>query len=95
MASEHGSLRTDLPMIAKPVFIYGGVEFTVPSWEGCDIVRIRQRMPRAQIPVATKDETTNNKNEWFLLGSFWLLVGIPILWGLWKTLNQSMFIFKT
>ena len=41
------------------------------------------------------NETTNNKNEWFLLGSFWLLVGIPILWGLWKTLNQSMFIFKT
>jgi MFS family permease len=44
---------------------------------------------------AIPNETTTNKNEWFLLGSFWLLVGIPILWGLWKTLNQSMFIFKS
>ena len=40
------------------------------------------------------NETATNKNEWLLLGSFWLLVGLPILWGLWKTLNQSMFIFK-
>ncbi len=40
------------------------------------------------------NETTTNKNEWLLLGSFWLLVGLPILWGLWKTLNQSMFLFK-
>jgi MFS family permease len=41
------------------------------------------------------NETTPNKNDWLLLGSFWLLVGLPILWGLWKTLNQSMFIFKS
>ena len=41
------------------------------------------------------NETTPNKNEWLLLGSFWLLVGLPVVWGLWKTLNQSMFIFKS
>ena len=51
--------------------------------------------PKPSTISAIPNETTNNKNEWFLLGSFWLLVGIPILWGLWKTLNQSMFIFKT
>lgn len=47
----------------------------------------------SNISVIT-NETATNKNEWLLLGSFWLLVGSPILWGLWKTLNQSMFIFK-
>lgn len=50
--------------------------------------------PKPSNISAIANETTTNKNEWFLLGSFWLLVGLPILWGLWKTLNQSMFIFK-
>ena len=50
--------------------------------------------PKPSNISAIPNETTTNKNEWFLLGSFWLLVGLPILWGLWKTLNQSMFIFK-
>jgi MFS family permease len=51
--------------------------------------------PKPSNISAIPNETTTNKNEWLLLGSFWLLVGIPILWGLWKTLNQSMFIFKS
>jgi len=51
--------------------------------------------PKPSTISAIPNETTTNKNEWLLLGSFWLLVGIPILWGLWKTLNQSMFIFKS
>ena len=51
--------------------------------------------PKPSNISAIPNETTTNKNEWFLLGSFWLLVGLPILWGLWKTLNQSMFIFKS
>ncbi len=50
--------------------------------------------PKPSNIFAISNETTPNKNEWLLLGSFWLLVGLPILWGLWKTLNQSMFIFK-
>jgi MFS family permease len=50
--------------------------------------------PKPSTISAIPNETTPNKNEWLLLGSFWLLVGLPILWGLWKTLNQSMFIFK-
>ena len=52
-------------------------------------------IPKLNSISAIPNETTTNKNEWFLLGSFWLLVGLPILWGLWKTLNQSMFIFKS
>ena len=51
--------------------------------------------PKPSNISAIPNETTTNKNEWLLLGSFWLLVGLPILWGLWKTLNQSMFIFKS
>ena len=51
--------------------------------------------PKLNSISAIPNETTTNKNEWFLLGSFWLLVGLPVLWGLWKTLNQSMFIFKS
>jgi hypothetical protein len=51
--------------------------------------------PKPSNISAIPNETTTYKNEWLLLGSFWLLVGIPILWGLWKTLNQSMFIFKS
>lgn len=50
--------------------------------------------PKPSNIFAIPIETTINKNEWLLLGSFWLLVGIPIFWGLWKTLNQSMFLFK-
>ena len=51
--------------------------------------------PKPNNSSTIPNETTTNKNEWFLLGSFWLLVGFPVLWGLWKTLNQSMFIFKS
>jgi len=51
--------------------------------------------PKPSNISAIPNETTTNKNEWFLLGSFWLLVGLPVVWGLWKTLNQSMFIFKS
>ena len=50
--------------------------------------------PKPSNIFAISNETTPNKNEWLFLGSFWLLVGLPILWGLLKTLNQSMFIFK-
>ena len=52
-------------------------------------------IPKLNSISAIPNETTTNKNEWFLLGSFWLLVGLPVVWGLWKTLNQSMFIFKS
>ncbi|MBY0327915.1 MAG: MFS transporter, partial [Gemmataceae bacterium] len=51
--------------------------------------------PKPSNISAIPNETTPNKNEWLLLGSFWLLVGLPVVWGLWKTLNQSMFIFKS
>ena len=52
-------------------------------------------IPKLNSISAIPNETTPNKNEWLLLGSFWLLVGLPVVWGLWKTLNQSMFIFKS
>ena len=52
-------------------------------------------IPKLNSISAIPNETTTNKNEWLLLGSFWLLVGLPVIWGLWKTLNQSMFIFKS
>ncbi len=61
-----------------------------PTVQGGTIVT-----PKPSNISAIPNEATTNKNEWFLLGSFWLLVGLPILWGLWKTLNQSMFIFKS
>ncbi len=51
--------------------------------------------PKPSTISAILNETTPNKNEWLFLGSFWLLVGLPVVWGLWKTLNQSMFIFKS
>lgn len=50
--------------------------------------------PRPDNFSAIPNETATKKTEWLWLGSFWLLVGSPILWGLWKTLNQSLFIIK-
>lgn len=48
-----------------------------------------------QIISTIIDPRASNKNDWILLVSFWVLVGMPIFWGLWKTLNQSMFLFKS
>jgi hypothetical protein len=32
--------------------------------------------------------------HWALVGAAWLLVGIPLLWGVWMTLQKAAALFR-
>ena len=32
--------------------------------------------------------------SWFLVGMAWLMVGVPLLWGVWTTLVKAAVLFR-
>jgi len=38
--------------------------------------------------------TTPSPGSWVLVGVAWLLVSVPLLWGIWTTLKKAAVLFR-
>jgi hypothetical protein len=47
------------------------------------------------VTVSTEDNEPGPKpGSWLLVAVAWLLVGIPLLWGIWTTLEKAVVLFR-
>ena len=35
-----------------------------------------------------------SSSNWIMVGLAWLLVAIPLLWGIWQTVKKAMVLFR-
>jgi hypothetical protein len=47
------------------------------------------------VDLADEDKVASPKpGSWALVAVAWLLVGIPLLWGIWTTLKKAIVLFR-
>ena len=45
----------------------------------------------------TQSETQSSQpasGDWLLVAIAWTLVGVPLAWGIWKTLSKALILFQ-
>ncbi|HEY7481617.1 MAG TPA: hypothetical protein VH680_13970 [Gemmatimonadales bacterium] len=42
----------------------------------------------------TDEPVAPSRASWFLVGIAWLLVSVPLLWGIWTTLAKAAVLFR-
>ena len=54
-------------------------------------------IPRDQGGAGMADESgaaRPARGSWVLVGLAWVVVGVPLLWGIWTTLKKAMVLFR-
>lgn len=41
-----------------------------------------------------QDPKPTASGQWVLVAIVWLLVGVPLLWGVWSTLTKALSLFR-
>jgi len=44
--------------------------------------------------TTTDESATPSGRSWLLVGIAWLLVSVPLLWGIWTTLAKAAVLFR-
>lgn len=44
--------------------------------------------------MATEEEAGPSSGSWILVAIAWLLVSVPLLWGIWTTLAKAAVLFR-
>lgn len=44
--------------------------------------------------AAEDGSATSSPGSWLLVGVAWLLVSVPLLWGIWTTLAKAALLFR-
>ncbi len=39
-------------------------------------------------------QTTPSAGSWLMVGVAWVMVGVPLLWGIWTTLKKAAVLFR-
>ena len=45
-------------------------------------------------PVTKIEPSAGGSGQWGLVAVAWLLVGVPLLWGVWNTLLKAAALFR-
>ena len=44
--------------------------------------------------MPNEGESGSSGGSWLLVGVAWLLVSVPLLWGIWTTLAKAVVLFR-
>ena len=59
----------------------------MPGCRGVDVQCMERTVTKIEPP-------TGGSGQWGLVAVAWLLVGVPLLWGVWNTLLKAAALFR-